>query len=119
MPWTVLIHDEFEPEAASWPVAAREGLVASMELLAAIGPQLNRPHADTLTGSRFVNMKELRFRTRDGIWRIAFAFDPNRRAVLLVGGDKAGLDQRRFYRRLIAKADHRFAKWLATQGEDG
>jgi hypothetical protein len=51
-------------------------------------------------------MKELRFRL-DGLWRFAFAFDPNRRAIELVGGNKVG--DRRFYRELITVADKRFA----------
>ena len=50
----------------------------------------------------------------DGVWRIAFAFDPERKAVLLIAGDKAGVSERRFYRRLIAKADERFDRHLAA-----
>jgi len=58
-------------------------------------------------------MKELRFDAADGVWRIAFAFDPNRKAILLVAGDKSGVGERRFYRQLIAKADARFDAHLA------
>jgi hypothetical protein len=50
-------------------------------------------------------MKELRFDANDGVWRIAFAFDPKRRAILLVAGDKSGISEKRFYRELICKAD--------------
>jgi hypothetical protein len=53
-------------------------------------------------------MKELRFSAADGVWRVAFAFDPRRRAILLVAGDKSGGSQKRFYRDLIRKADQRF-----------
>jgi hypothetical protein len=63
---------------------------------------------DTLSGSRHANMKELRFDAADGAWRVAFAFDPRRRAVLLVASDKSGGSQKRFYRELIRKADGRF-----------
>ena len=59
-------------------------------------------------------MKELRFGWEGGVWRIAFAFDPKRQAILLVGGDKAGADQRRFYKRLISVADVRLDEHLAT-----
>jgi hypothetical protein len=52
-------------------------------------------------------MKELRFDAADGVWRVAFAFDPQRKAMLLVAGDKAGMSERRFYRQLIRKADDR------------
>ena len=44
----------------------------------------------------------------NGAWRVAFAFDPRRDGVVLVAGDKAGKNQRRFYRSLISRADDRF-----------
>src|SRR6266851_8300425 len=66
---------------------------------------LGRPRVDTLKGSRHANMKELRFDADDGVWRVAFAFDPKRKAILLVAGDKSGGSEKRFYRQLIAKAD--------------
>jgi hypothetical protein len=53
-------------------------------------------------------MKELRFAAADGEWRVAFAFDPRRRAILLVAGAKSGTSEKRFYKQLIAKADRRF-----------
>ncbi|CAK0602435.1 Uncharacterized protein conserved in bacteria [Burkholderia pseudomallei] len=59
-------------------------------------------------------MKELRFSWDNGVWRVAFAFDPKRQAILLVGGDKGGADQRRFYKRLIAVADARFDEHLSA-----
>jgi hypothetical protein len=58
-------------------------------------------------------MKELRFVAADGVWRVAFAFDPMRKAILLVAGDKSGVSQRKFYKRLIARADDRFDAHLA------
>jgi hypothetical protein len=57
-------------------------------------------------------MKELRFEAANGEWRAAFAFDPRRKAILLVAGDKAGVGQKRFYKQLIAKADQRFSAHL-------
>jgi len=53
-------------------------------------------------------MKELRFEADGGVWRVAFAFDPKRKAILLVAGDKSGGSEKRLYRKLIAKADARF-----------
>jgi hypothetical protein len=58
-------------------------------------------------------MKELRFSAADGEWRVAFAFDPRRKAILLVAGDKSGGREKRFYRELIRKADERFDAHLA------
>ncbi len=57
-------------------------------------------------------MKELRFDADNGVWRVAFAFDPERKAVLLVAGDKSGGSQRKFYKKLIIKADDRFDEHL-------
>ena len=59
-------------------------------------------------------MKELRFSWNGQVWRVAFAFDPQRQAILLVGGDKGGADQRRFYKRLLAVADARYDDHVAT-----
>ena len=55
---------------------------------------------DTLNDSKYANMKELRFRADGGIWRVAFAFDPQRNAVLLVAGDKSGVSGKKFCKRL-------------------
>jgi hypothetical protein len=111
--WPVLFPQEFEPEFDSLPEDVQDELLAHARLLQRFGPQLGRPRADTLKGSRHANMKELRFDAADGVWRVAFAFDPNRKAVLLVGGDKSGGSEKRFYRQLIEKADARFDDHLA------
>ena len=58
-------------------------------------------------------MKELRVRADGGVWRIAFAFDPKRKAILLAAGNKRGIQDKRFYRDLIRIADRRFANHLA------
>jgi len=57
-------------------------------------------------------MKELRFKAAGGVWRVAFAFDPARAAILLVAGDKSGVSEKKFYRRLIYKADKRYKEHL-------
>ena len=76
------------------------------------GPALGRPEVDTLKGSSHANMKELRFRAGGGVWRVAFAFDPKRAAILLVAGSKSGVSEKTFYKRLIDKADKRFKEHL-------
>ena len=63
------------------------------------------------------SMKELRFSAADGEWRVAFAFDPRRRAILLVAGGKSGGSEKRFYRELIRKADERFVAHLVRIGK--
>nr|WP_234902461.1 type II toxin-antitoxin system RelE/ParE family toxin [Agrobacterium larrymoorei] len=76
------------------------------------GPFLGRPEVDTLNASRHANMKEIRVRYGKQIWRFVFAFDPKQNAIILCGADKQGVNEARFYRQLIAKADERFDAWL-------
>ena len=114
MIWAVEFHDDFEAEFLAFEKTAQDALLAVAKLLTDYGPHLGRPHADTLKGSKHANMKELRFEAADGEWRAAFAFDPNRRAILLVAGDKSGGSGKRFYEQLIAKADLRFSAHLKS-----
>lgn len=109
MAWGVEFHDAFEVEFLAFDQSVQDALLAAAMLLADYGPQLGRPQVDTLKGSKHANMKELRFEASDGEWRAAFAFDPRRKAILLVAGDKSGGSEKRFYKRLIAKADLRFS----------
>ena len=117
MRWTVINHDAFDPEFDAMPRAARIALLAATGLLEIHGPTLGRPHVDALKGSKHANMKQLRFDAAGGVWRVAFAFDPERRAVILVVEDKSGVAQSRFYKGLVAKADQRFAEHLKTATE--
>lgn len=112
MTWTVLFHDAFEPEFTALPEPVQDQLLAHAGLLEQFGPTLGRPRVDTLKGSKYANMKELRFAAADGVWRFAFAFDPQRNAIVLVGGDKSGGSEARFYRQLLQKADARFAEHI-------
>jgi hypothetical protein len=115
MTWVVEFFDAFEPEFDAFPEEVQDAILARAALLEREGPQLGRPHADTLRGSRHANMKELRCHAGGGVWRIAFAFDPDRKAILLAAGDKSGGSERRFYRQLIEKADQRFDRHLAAK----
>jgi hypothetical protein len=109
MPWEVRFDDQFEPEFDELPEEVRLELLAQAKVIEQFGPTAGRPRVDTLNGSRHPNMKELRFDAAGGVWRVAFAFDPGRTAVLLAAGDKSGVSERRFYRDLIRRADERFA----------
>ena len=117
--WAVEIADEFQPEFDNLRRDVRIQILALSRLLQQFGPQLGRPQVDTLKGSRHANMKEARFSAADGEWRLAFAFDPTRRAMLLVAGDKSGGSARRFYRTLVRKADERFDRHLARLAKEG
>ncbi len=112
--WRVATTDDFDSWFADLPQASQTEIIAKVNLLKVLGPQLGRPHADTLKGSKHANMKELRARTKDHVLRIAFAFNPARSAILLVGGNKSGTSQGRFYKLLIAKADELYDAHLAA-----
>jgi len=113
MLWNVVFCDEFDAEFESMKEGLQDELLAHALLLREFGPGLGRPTVDTLKGSQYSNMKELRFNWAGEVWRVAFAFDLKRQAVLLVGGDKGGVNQKRFYKRLIAIADARYCKYLS------
>ena len=106
--WEIEFHPAFDPEYDELDEAVQDELLVHLRLLEQFGPRLGRPRVDTLKGSRHANMKELRFEAADGVWRFAFAFDPGRHGIILCGGDKSGGSEKRFYRRLIDKADVRF-----------
>lgn len=111
--WPVTTTAEFDAWFTGLDEDAHVEVIAVVELLKRLGPMLGRPHADTLNGSRYANMKELRARTAGKVLRIAFAFDPERTGVLLVAGNKSGVSQKRFYKQLIAKADELYDAHLA------
>ncbi|GAK46641.1 conserved protein [Tepidicaulis marinus] len=115
MTWNVELHDDFEPEFDGLDEAIKDALLKRLALLKIKGPQLGRPTVDTLERSRHPNLKELRFNEGGGVWRFAFAFDPERQAIILCGGDKAGENQKAFYRWLIDLADARFDDHLEKQ----
>jgi hypothetical protein len=110
--WTVEFHDDFAVEVRQLPQAVREKLKAAATILSEDGPLPCRPQADSLKGSRHANMKKLRFDDDGGAWRVAYAFDPERKAILLAGGDKRASVQVRFYRNLIRIADERYDQYL-------
>lgn len=112
MAWAVEFCGEFEQEFDAYSDEVQDAIAVVIEVLSRQGPQLGRPHADTLNGSKHKNMKELRCKADDGVWRVAFAFDTERKAILLCAGDKSGTSMKRFYKGLIAKADERFDRHL-------
>jgi hypothetical protein len=112
MTWVVQFEEAFEFELDNLPSEVQNILFAKATFLEEFGPELGRPHVDTLQGSEYPNMKELRFNAMNGVWRVAFAFDPLRRAIILVAGDKSGVSQKRFYQQLIKTADRRFTNHL-------
>lgn len=106
--WTVLTTSEYQAWFRGLPDKEKVRLTRAQERLAVDGPQLGRPYADTLKGSRHPNLKELR---TPGTIRGFYAFDEQRRAVLLCGGDKTK-GGRAWYRKMVRRADDIFEQHL-------
>jgi hypothetical protein len=111
MEWTI----EFDEDFSTWFEALEEGvqdeITANLKVLAELGPALRRPRVGKIESSKHSTMKELVVQYKGNPWRILFAFDPQRHAILLVGGDKTG--DNRWYKENIPIADKRFDKHLA------
>lgn len=103
--WAVNATDEYLEWFEKQMAESKEALLAKVLLLEEFGPQLGRPHADTLKGSRIKNLKELRARTTTHVFRVLYYFDDERHALLLVGGDKKGKNEKHFYKKLIQSAE--------------
>lgn len=117
MKWDVEYTDEF---AAWWNTlddAEQRTLGRDVDLLESLGPGLGRPQVDTVKGSRFSNMKELRTQHRGDPYRVLFAFDPRRCAILLIGGNKAG--DKRWYSRFVPLADRLYEEYLEELRQEG
>jgi hypothetical protein len=113
MSWSAERTTEFDAWWKTLTDSEQRKVVASVEALQEIGPTAGRPLVDSVEGSRHSNMKELRVTQT---MRIFFAFDPDRVAILLVGGDKAG-KTKRFYKRMIPVADEIYQQHLQMMEE--
>jgi hypothetical protein len=113
--WNVILLDEVHDwllVLAKEDPRSADMVVAAIDLLAEVGPTLGRPFVDVIGHSRIHNLKELRPRTTGGpAVRVLFVFDPDRQAVLLVAGDKAGR-WKQWYDRNIPLAELRYQRWL-------
>ena len=113
--WEIIQTQEFLEWYNDLDVSAQEGIYEKMFILREIGPKLGRPYADTVKGSNYKNMKELRVQNKKRPFRIFFAFDPDRNAILLIGGDKTG--KKRFYDEYIPVADKLYKSYLEDNYE--
>jgi hypothetical protein len=112
--WVMVWSIDFDEDFSIWFEAqdpdVQEEILASLKMLAELGPALRRPRVGNIEGSKYPQMKELVVQYKGDPWRILFAFDPERHAILLVGGDKTG--NSRWYKIHIPIADARFDKHL-------
>jgi hypothetical protein len=110
MAWDVEYTDEFEQWWAGLDADEQESIAASVGLLETMGPRLVFPHSSDIRNSRHGRMRELRVQHRGKPYRVFYAFDPRRTAILLIGGEKTGDD--RFYDRMVAIADDLYDEHL-------
>ena len=112
MEWTIIFHPDFGNWLYEQAEDVQDSILVGLGLLKQEGPLLGRPYVDTLKGSQYPNLKELRVQHAGEPWRILFAFDPVRQAVVLVGGNKTG--DKRWYEKNIPVAERRFTEHLET-----
>lgn len=111
--WTIKTTDTFDRWFTSLNDSDRTRVLAALMVLREKGPGLSRPYADTLRGSCYSNMKELRIQSRGDPIRAFFAFDPIRTGIVLCAGLKVG-NEKRFYDEMLPLADREFTNWLNT-----
>jgi hypothetical protein len=112
MEWIIIFHPAFRDWLYEQSEDVQDSILAGLGLLKQEGPLLGRPYVDTLQGSQYPNLKELRVQHAGEPWRILFAFDPIRQAIVLVGGNKTG--DKRWYKKNIPIAEQRFTEHLET-----
>jgi hypothetical protein len=91
--WDVEYTDELGAWWATLTEAEQESIDASVRLLQERGPSLGFPHTSGIEGSKHTHMRELRVQHEGRPYRVLYAFDPRRSAILLIGGDKTGDDR--------------------------
>lgn len=111
MAWKILLDESFDDWLHDQSDEVHREILAIVGILRQRGPQLTRPHADTLKGSSLRNLKELRIQIGGDPWRVLFVFDPERAAILLFGGRKD--DDPKWYRNAIRIAEQRYTLHLA------
>ncbi len=117
MSWNVEYTDEFGQWWKSLNEDEQDSIDISVTLLEERGPQLPFPHSSSINGSRHGHMRELRVQHRGDPYRIIYAFDPRRTAILLIGGNK-GSDNR-WYEKFVPIADSLYDKHLDTLKKEG
>ena len=116
MPWDVEFTDEFEQWWNTLSYEEQRSISRVVYLLEQEGPQLLRPYADTIQGSKYANLRELRIQHEGCPYRVLYVFDPRRVALLLVGGDKTGNE--RWYEEMIPQAERIYEEHLREIKKD-
>ena len=115
--WEVEYTDELGEWWADLTEAEQESIDASVRLLEQKGPNLGFPHTSGIEGSKHTHMRELRVQHEGRPYRVLYAFDPRRCAILLLGGDKTGDD--RWYTVHVPIADKLYDAHIETLSKEG
>lgn len=115
--WVVITKLPFEEWFEVQPNYLQDEILAVLCVPRENGPLLGRPYVDTLSGSKFMNMKELRIQVKGQPIRICFVFDNSRQAIILCAGNKKGRNEKQFYNNLIKTADEQFRIHLSELEE--
>jgi hypothetical protein len=116
MAWEVEATEEFQTWFSELTPDERVSVAAKIDLLEEVGPPLGRPHADTLKGSQLPNLKELIVQHAGDPYRVIFAFDPRRTAILLLGGKKT---DNKWYKTAIPEAEKIYERYLKEIKDEG
>ena len=110
--WQVIVHPAVQDWLDAQPQQVRERFNQCSLILKAAGPSLGRPLVDSIKGSTIHNLKELRIQSGANMAiRALFVFDPKRKAIVLVVGDKAG-DWNSWYQQNLPIAEERYEEYL-------
>ena len=115
--WPINYTSEYEDWFTAQEEENKMAINAKVLILSEFGPSLGRPYVDTIHGSKFANLKELRIKYRNTLFRIIFCFDKTRNCWLLIGGNKKGKNEGQFYRRLIKQSEDLIDKYLEITEE--
>jgi len=114
--WEVEFSDEFGEWWDSLNAAEQKSVDFTVSLLQHAGPTLRMPHSSGVESSRHAHMRELRIQHEGPPYRVLYAFDPRRTAILLIGGDKTGND--RWYDEYVPRADAIYDRHLRELGDE-
>lgn len=115
--WEVEFTNEFGQWWDSLTEAEQVDMAACVGLLEKQGPSLRFPYSSGINGSKHPHLRELRIQHKGKPYRILYAFDPRRVAILLIGGNKVGDD--RWYESYVRMADALYDAHMETLKKEG
>lgn len=108
--WQVIFSPNFDEWLESLNLDEQNSVLYALNLIQQLGPQLTRPHADSIKNSKLSNLKELRIQHKGLPYRAFYVFDPKRKVIMLCGGNKTG--DKLFYKKMIPLAETLYTEYL-------